>query len=44
MNGSAYDWVSGANEINGYDPQISANCKLSNNTERRVITLILDYE
>ena len=44
VNGSAYDWVSGANEINGYDPQISANCKLSNNTERRVITLILDYE
>ena len=44
VNGSAYDWVSGANEINGYDPQIRANCKLSNNTERRVITLILDYE
>lgn len=43
VGGYAYRWVSGANEINNYDPQISNSCKLSANDERRVITLILNY-
>ena len=40
----AYQWVSEANEINNYEPQISNNCKLGANKERRVITLLLSYE
>ena len=39
----AYDWVTTANEINGYSPQISERCKLSANNERRIITLIMEY-
>lgn len=43
VSGYAYDWVSGANEINEYEPYISNGSKLSANETRRVITLLLDY-
>lgn len=40
----AYDWITKANEINGYYPQIGGNCELSGYDKRRLVTLILDYE
>ena len=40
----AYNWISAANDINGYYPQIGGNCELSGYDKRRLVTLILDYE
>ena len=44
VQGYAYEWVSAANERNNYVPTISSDCKLSSNSDRRVVTVILDYE
>ena len=41
---SAFDWVSEANKINSDKPKISNGCKLVSVAERRLVTLILDYE
>ena len=40
----AYRWITSANEANGYSPEIGRECKLSGIKERRLITLVLDYE
>ncbi len=40
----AYQWISSANVINGYEPNIGDTCKLSANDTRRIVTLILVYE
>ena len=44
VQGYAYDWVSGANESNDYEPFINNSSKLSANENRRVITLLLKYD
>lgn len=44
VSGYAYEWVSGANDINGYEPFISNSSRLSANSDRRVVTLLLEYD
>ena len=39
----AYNWLTSANEINGYEPQLNEVCQLAAYQDRRVITLILEY-
>ena len=39
----AYQWITQANEINGY-PRLSEACKLSAHEDRRLITLLMAYE
>lgn len=40
----AYDWITQANENNGYSPELSEECTVTGMETRRVIVLILDYE
>lgn len=40
----AYNWITQANEINGYSPVLSDRCTVTSGETRRLIALILDYE
>lgn len=40
----AYDWITQANEENGYSPVLTEECTVTGLEMRRVIVLVLDYE
>lgn len=40
----AYEWVSQANEINGYDPALNAECSLTSNEDRRLVVIMLEEQ
>ena len=42
VNSYAYEWVSQANEINGYYPALNAECSLTSNEDRRLVVIMLE--
>ena len=40
----AYEWITQANEINGYYPALNAECKLTYNEDRRLVVLSLEEQ
>lgn len=38
----AYDWITQANEINGYYPSLNPECKLTSDEDRRLVVISLD--
>lgn len=44
VQGYAYSWMKKANEINSGGYQLSSDCKLSSNNDRRLVMMILVYE
>ena len=40
----AYEWITQANEENGYSPALTEECTVTGMETRRVIVLVLDYE
>lgn len=41
--GYMYEWLVGVNDINGYDPEINPSCKVYENSEHNVVTIVLEY-